>query len=75
MQKAKYVQGDEEADNYVLLHVISENKDGTLNLGDAEGTVLVSKCPKVPDGQKAKPGQAIVSKEEKESATSKGPKK
>ena len=74
-QKAKYFQGDEQADNYVELYVTSENKNGTLNLGDADGKVLVSNCPKATEGEPAKPGQAILIKEEKESATAKGPKK
>ncbi len=74
MQKAKYYQGDGEADNYVLLNVIRENKEGTVDLGNAVGDVLVSKCPIAPDGKVAKPGQAIVIKDEKES-TNKVPKK
>jgi len=62
--KARYYQGD----GSVVLDVIKENKDGTLDLGDAEGRLIVGKCPQAPAGQAAKEGTASLITDEKKDA-------
>lgn len=74
--KAKYYQGTGEvADNFIILHVLKENKDSTLDLGNAAGDVLVEKCPPADEGMPVKPGHAVLIKEAKEEKEAKPPKK
>ena len=57
--KAKYYQEE----TTVELHVLKENKDGTLDLGDADGRLIVGKCPQADEGQSVPSGHCVMIKE------------
>lgn len=59
MKKALYFQSEDSAG--IPLRVVTEHKDGTVDLGDEAGRVLVTKCP-VSSVKKA--GHAVATAEE-----------
>jgi hypothetical protein len=61
-QKAKYYHSDE---HFVVLEVLKKNDDGTLDLCNAQGRLVVGRCPVAEDGQRVTSSTAILIDEEK----------
>ena len=45
MEKLKAIYMNPEGLQDVLLFVLRENRDGTVDLGDQDGRLLLGKCP------------------------------